>query len=175
MTQITRAQLVAKLAKPGQEILNTLTAEKVHLLHMALGIAGEVAELTGATCRENFVEELGDLRFYVQGVLQGLGVEEGDLDVPLVEGASITQLILVAGDVVDQIKKFTVYNKPVEDTNILGAVVVLLSNLRAMEEFSGLTYEEVHTANVEKLSKRYPELKYSDASAQARADKETGQ
>lgn len=61
----------------------TITDEQYHLLHMAVGIAGEAAEIleavvgflaTGTLDRENAVEELGDLEFYIEGFRQGIEV-----------------------------------------------------------------------------------------------------
>jgi NTP pyrophosphatase (non-canonical NTP hydrolase) len=78
------ARMVAGLAKPGAEIVATLTAEDAHQLHMAVGIAGEAGELLDAVKkaaiyrkpidRANVVEELGDLEFYMEGLRQGLGI-----------------------------------------------------------------------------------------------------
>jgi NTP pyrophosphatase (non-canonical NTP hydrolase) len=77
-------QMVAKLAKPGADILASLSPEKCHLWHMATGIAGEAGELIDAikkpVCyskevdRVNVIEELGDLEFYMEGLRQGLGI-----------------------------------------------------------------------------------------------------
>ena len=81
---ITPPELVAALAKPGADIVAILTAEDAHLLHMAVGIAGEAGELLDAVKkaaiyrkpidRANVVEELGDLEFYMEGLRQGLGI-----------------------------------------------------------------------------------------------------
>lgn len=81
---ITHPELVAALAKPGADIVATLTPEDAHALHMAVGIAGEAGELLDAIKkaaiyrkpidRENVVEELGDLEFYMEGLRQGLGI-----------------------------------------------------------------------------------------------------
>jgi len=78
--------LAKRLAKPGEEILPTLTPEKAHLLHMAVGVCSEAGELLDAVKKhvfynqslnmENVVEELGDLAFYEQGLRQGIGVTE---------------------------------------------------------------------------------------------------
>lgn len=78
--------MVAKLAKPGENILEELTPDKAHLLHMAMGIAGEAGELLDAVKkhviynkpidRGNIVEELGDLRFYMKGIMLPLEVTE---------------------------------------------------------------------------------------------------
>jgi NTP pyrophosphatase (non-canonical NTP hydrolase) len=58
-------------------------------LHAALGVAGEAGELADAikkeiiygkpTDRANIVEELGDLRFYVQAVQQLYGISEQEV------------------------------------------------------------------------------------------------
>jgi NTP pyrophosphatase (non-canonical NTP hydrolase) len=76
--------MIAALAKPGVDILATLTPEKAHIVHMVLGVSGEAGELLDAIKkaaiynkpldRENVVEELGDLEFYMEGLRQGLGI-----------------------------------------------------------------------------------------------------
>ena len=81
---VTHPELVAALAKPGADIVATLTAGDAHSLHMAVGIAGEAGELLDAVKkaaiyrkpidRANVVEELGDLEFYMEGLRQGLGI-----------------------------------------------------------------------------------------------------
>ncbi len=81
---VTHPELVAALAKPGADIVATLTAEDAHSLHMAVGIAGEVGKLLDAVKkaaiyrklidRVNVVEELGNLEFYMEGLRQGLGI-----------------------------------------------------------------------------------------------------
>ena len=77
-------EMVTKLAKPGEDIVASLTPNGAHLLHMAVGISGEAGELLDAVkkhiiyCkpvdRENLVEELGDLEFYMEGVRQAVGI-----------------------------------------------------------------------------------------------------
>lgn len=78
------ADMVTLLAKPGQDILDTLTPGKVNLWHMGTGICGEAGELLDAIKKvvaynkvvdiENVVEELGDLEFYMEGVRQQMGI-----------------------------------------------------------------------------------------------------
>ena len=114
---INYAAMVATLAKPGEAILTSLTPDRCHLLHMAVGVSGEAGELLDAVKkatiygkpidRENVIEELGDLEFYMEGLRQGLGI----------------------------------------------------------------TREETLQANVAKLGARYAAGKYSDKAAIARADK----
>jgi NTP pyrophosphatase (non-canonical NTP hydrolase) len=64
--------------------ITTLDAQKAHVLHMALGIAGEASEFLDAVVKwvfegeprddKNLKEELGDLDFYEEGARQGLGL-----------------------------------------------------------------------------------------------------
>jgi NTP pyrophosphatase (non-canonical NTP hydrolase) len=82
--QITHPELVRALAKPGQKIIEGLTSQSAHNLHMVVGIIGEAGELLDAVkkqaiyCKpldmENVVEELGDLEFYLQGLRSSLGI-----------------------------------------------------------------------------------------------------
>ena len=88
MTKIDFHDMVAVLAKPGADIVNELTAEDAHLLHMAVGVSGEAGELLDAVKKsviyrkpidlENVIEELGDLEFYMEGVRQRFGITRQD-------------------------------------------------------------------------------------------------
>lgn len=111
-------EMVQRLAKPGENILQSMTPGQAHLLHMAIGICGEAGELIDAIKKNviygkpldfaNVIEELGDIEFYLEGFRQGLG---------------------------------------------LSREVTILTNM-------------------DKLSVRYPDYKYTDTSAITRADKE---
>jgi NTP pyrophosphatase (non-canonical NTP hydrolase) len=84
MSQINHAEMVSVLAKSGAAIIADLTPQSTHLLHMAVGVSGEAGELLDAVKkvaiynkevdRDNIVEELGDLEFYMEGLRQGLGI-----------------------------------------------------------------------------------------------------
>lgn len=97
MGDIVFKDMVAALAKDGQQIADEMTAEEAHLLHMAVGIAGEAGELLDAIKKHviykqpldiaNVIEELGDLKFYMQGIMNKL-----DLSDKLIEDANILKL-----------------------------------------------------------------------------------
>jgi NTP pyrophosphatase (non-canonical NTP hydrolase) len=84
MAVIKHNEMVAALVKSGDAIIASLTPEKAHVLHMAVGISGEAGELLDAVKkhviynkeidRENVVEELGDLEFYMEGLRQGFNI-----------------------------------------------------------------------------------------------------
>lgn len=63
------------------EAFDNLDADKMHLLHMAVGLAGEASEMLEAIVRhvlsapldgENVREEAGDASFYIVGLLNGI-------------------------------------------------------------------------------------------------------
>ena len=76
--------MVKKLLKPGADIMAQMTAEQMHLVHMSMGISGESGEILDAIkkhCvyqkpldRDNVIEELGDIEFYLQGLRDSLGI-----------------------------------------------------------------------------------------------------
>ncbi len=81
---IKHDEMVNALAKQGKAILETMTPQQAHLLHMCVGVSGESGELLDAIKKhviynkpidiENVIEELGDLEFYMEGLRQGLGI-----------------------------------------------------------------------------------------------------
>ena len=81
---ISHPDMVKTLAKSGLEICQEMDPHKSHNLHMIMGVSGEVGELLDAIKkaviynkpldRENVIEEMGDIEFYLEGLRQGLGI-----------------------------------------------------------------------------------------------------
>lgn len=114
--QTAYTTMVRALAKPGADILASLTPAKCHLGHMAMGIAGE------------------------------------------------------AGEILDAIKRHTIYNKDLDRENVIEELGDLEFFQEGVRQILGITREEVLLANTNKLAKRYS-AGYSDQAAQLRADK----
>lgn len=82
--EITHRELVAALIKSGEQICNDLTPTDCKLIHSSMGISGESGELLDAVKkaviyrkpidRDNIVEELGDLEFFMQDLRATLGI-----------------------------------------------------------------------------------------------------
>lgn len=76
-----------------------------------------------------------------------------------------------AGELMDAIKKHTIYNKPLDTLNVieeLGDIEWYMEGLRVSLD---VTREQVLRHNINKLNARYPNLQYTDSAAQERADK----
>ena len=76
--------MVQFLAKPGSDILQSLTPNKCNLMHAAIGIASEGGEILDCVKkyiiynkdldRDNLIEELGDMEFFMQQCRQAINV-----------------------------------------------------------------------------------------------------
>jgi NTP pyrophosphatase (non-canonical NTP hydrolase) len=77
-----------------------------------------------------------------------------------------------AGEVLDAIKKHYFYNKPLDITNVVEELGDIEFYMQAMRMCLRLDRKQILIHNMEKLSKRYGTGSYSDAQAQARADKQ---
>ncbi len=80
-----------------------------------------------------------------------------------------------AGELLDAIKKWVVYNKPLDRDNVIEELGDIEFYLQRIRSIIGVSRERVLEGNKQKLSKRYEGLNYSDKAAQDRADKEPGQ
>lgn len=178
--EIDHKDMVAKLAKSGSDIVAELNPESAHILHMAVGVSGEVAELLTAIAnddRANCLEELGDIEFYFEGLCQGTSiilihevVDPGTLTVD-----PFTDVIIQAGNILDVAKKIAVYNDPSKMTEL---TVEMQRFRNAIDEFYALAefkHEDALAANIKKLGKRYEGFNYSNEAAKSRADKPEGE
>lgn len=176
-------EFVRSRAKPGADILATLTPEKAHLLHMAIGISGEAAELIGATTAENYNEELGDGIFYAVGATFAfLSWTEEDwiTSRDCVNSPYWTlptreiSLVVAAGNFLDLVKKYTIYNKTPDVVQLKTALQFVLYELQRCAQGNNVTFDQLIQENIAKLTKRYANG-YSDKAAQERADKVDGE
>lgn len=78
-----------------------------------------------------------------------------------------------AGELLDAIKKNWIYGKPLDLENVIEECGDLMFYVAALLDQYGFTFADAANANYAKLAKRYPEG-YTDAAAQARADKAEG-
>jgi hypothetical protein len=128
---------VARLAKPGADILAALTPNDAQLMHAAIGLAGEASELltplrdyaTGASKgvldRANLLEELGDCEWYLEHLRASAGVKRYVPPEPLPWEESMPatatlltrmldagcHLVVASGLVLDAVKRISIYRK----------------------------------------------------------------
>lgn len=195
---ITHPEMVAQLAKNGEDIIKELTPCSAHILHMAVGIAGEAGEILeqihnktsiGEVDEKNLIEELGDLEFYMEGFRQEMGFSRDQTmsvynsDDFKHHGESINEAHLAAADLamctlklLDEAKKFSVYVKPANARNMLDDLIEIEICLEHVRQHFDILHSECIEHNIHKLyggeNARYKEGKFSNEQAQNRADKQ---
>ncbi|HEO0816986.1 TPA: nucleoside triphosphate pyrophosphohydrolase family protein [Acinetobacter baumannii] len=76
-----------------------------------------------------------------------------------------------AGELLDAIKKATIYRKSLDVDNVIEELGDLEFYMERIRQIIGVSREETLKRNVAKLSKRYSSGKYSNEQAKERADK----
>lgn len=77
-----------------------------------------------------------------------------------------------AGELLDAVKKHSIYNKPLDRENVIEELGDLEFYMEQLRQRLDITREQTLDANIAKLGVRYAGLKYSDEAAQQRADKQ---
>ena len=95
----------------------------------------------------------------------GVAGEVAELD-ELLHGVS-----QVCGQLLDSVKRDTIYNKPEMRPHILEELGDIRFYIQAVQQMYDISEQELLQANADKLAKRYIGLTYSDDSANERADK----
>ena len=80
-----------------------------------------------------------------------------------------------AGELLDAIKKFAVYQKPLDRTNVIEELGDIEFYLEGLRQALGISRNMTIIGNIEKLQQRYSKGIYSNNQAQKRADKELNQ
>lgn len=77
-----------------------------------------------------------------------------------------------AGEIIDAIKKATIYCKALDRINVIEELGDMEFYMQALRARLKITREETLVANMEKLGQRYHSGSYKDSHAQERADKQ---
>jgi len=160
------------------------------LMHAAIGICGEVGELIEAVdvddsikCRQNVVEELGDIHFYMVALelvtIHSPHYKRNELlpNNPTFSPGNSKSLLLSlsveSSNILDIVKKGWVYGKDIDLVKLLDAAAIVIYLIGTLAERLKISTDEILEANRIKLTGkggRY-ENGYTDQAAQGRADK----
>ncbi len=156
-----------------QSKLKPMTEEK-HLLHMRMGIKGELGELVDAykkhlvygkvLDRANAREELGDVMFYLVGLLPNTEFDSSHTN-SLLKNTGLFKLLSPEAVMTLLLDYCDDLDKAAKKVSLQGeGSGILVTVLSELISYMGFTVEEVLQTNVDKLSKRYKGA-YSDAEA----------
>lgn len=149
------------------------------LMHAAIGIAGEAAEMLHIDNYKNLMEESGDMEFYVEAIKQHfipnfskLSSDQRQQNITV--SNVFINITSLGGDILDIVKKSWVYGKELDSALLTTLVLTLECNLVALYQIFGTDKTRVQHHNQIKLvgpGGRYESGFYTDEAAIARADK----
>lgn len=150
---------------------------KVTTLHGIIGIQTESTELFEAVNGyihidiENVKEEIGDLLWYISAVVRAENIK---IEIQNEESLSIfpivTRIQILAGNLVDIVKKGIFYNKKPDMNFIHEQIKILIHLINKICSYYDWDIEEVMAENIKKLKKRYPR-QFTSYYSEARLDK----
>lgn len=172
---MTHPELVKALKKPGDQILSTLTAEKVNLLYDSIENSIESVEILDSI-KKHVIYNKGidhNLDFGKEWLDRGNSV----LETLTPEKASLLHMAILifgeAGEILDAVSKHIFNNEELNRENVIEEVGDLKFGIEGLLQDLNLSHEDCIDSNLKKLTIRYGNS-YSDESAQNRKDKEVG-
>lgn len=137
------------------ESVDKFAALDPRVLHATYGIVTEVGELLLMTDDVNFVEEVGDICWYLAIVCDHWGVTFDEL--ALLADDQMAQddprvLLLCATDMMDLVKRASFYGKELDEVRFVRLAATLYVSLAKMTDI-----ERAKGLNIAKLKKRYPD------------------
>ncbi len=135
------------------------------LTHATLGLASEFKETTDSNA--NLLEEIGDYFWYLNLLTDALGVSLDDVEIDYLSAGSDLFINLgeSVGDIANLVKRHIFYGKEIEQEDILASVAQLFKDLAELLNDDGHTLEQCLDANIRKLEKRYPNLRFEQEQA----------
>jgi NTP pyrophosphatase (non-canonical NTP hydrolase) len=167
---ITHAEMVTKLAKPGEDIKSQMTLKNWPVLTNALGNAVLAGNIVDNAKKQTIYNKDRGLSSSPARSMPDLSAEQYHL-IHMVIG-----VFGEAAELVEAVRNNVVFGKPLDLTNIVEELGDIEFYLEGLRQGTGITREESLEGNLLKLltgeKPRYGAAGYSDAAAQERADKQ---
>ena len=138
------------------------------LLHAALGLCTEIEEFKVGTTKVNFVEEIGDVFWYL-AIIDDIIIFSRSMPPHEALAAVPFSVGYYAGEIQDVMKRHLFYGTAIDKERIIMACHCICWHLEDELIKGGHTLADAWTANIIKLEKRYPE-KFFDAKAAIHRD-----
>lgn len=144
------------------ESVDLFKVDHPRLLHAAMGVSTEVAELLLADEGDmiNVKEELGDVLWYVAIVASVFEVTFNELhslaEVEIVEDDPMKALLKASSEALDHMKKVCFYGKVALDEAFFGRQFAnLIHAIQILGQDEGWDLSELQETNIAKLERRY--------------------
>jgi NTP pyrophosphatase (non-canonical NTP hydrolase) len=144
------------------ESMDLFSVENPRLLHAAIGIMTESAELLLAPEGDttNVKEELGDVLWYVAIAADEMQVTFDQLKLlgdEIAQDHPLRYLLGSAGSALDVIKRGLFYGITIDTRRLGKNLGSILLAIEVLAEAEGWTMSDLQEANIAKLTKRFPD------------------
>jgi NTP pyrophosphatase (non-canonical NTP hydrolase) len=165
MTQVTHPEMVAQLAKPGEEILKTLDLRNWSVLRGSVFTAIAASDhLDQAKKQVIYNKPMGLASVSVRQMPQVTPEQMHLLHMAI-------GIFGEAGEMLEAIANHVISGEPLNLENVREEGGDLEFYLEGLRQGLNASREDWLQGNIDKLSVRYEGLQYSDSAAQTRADK----
>ncbi len=147
--------------EPAVDRINPSVAR---LLHGALGLADEAAELAVAKDSTNLIEELGDLMWFTAVIADEIGFKPVYRAVPF---GGVVALNHSVGVVASKVKAHVFYGRALDKAAIAEALQIIVDFVGFVGGFSNVTIGQITNANIRKLKVRFPDA-FTEQNANSR-------
>lgn len=144
------------------ESIDKFKVDAPRVLHAALGLTTEFAELITSEDRTNLKEEIGDLLWYCAILADYLGLNFNEVtlaaDTDVLEGHihELQSVFFAIGEINDTIKRACFYGVELDRDRLAKNLGLVLLTIEYAIRHEKLTLEQCMEANIAKLKKRYP-------------------
>ena len=145
-----------------------LNRTATRLLHAALGLCTEIEEFKVGTTKVNFVEELGDVFWYL-AIIDDIVIFSHSMPPHEALAATPYGVGYYVGEIQDVMKRHLFYGTAIDKERIILACHCICWHLEDELIKGGHSLQDAWTANIIKLEKRYPD-KFFDAKAAIHRD-----
>jgi len=170
---------VARLVKPGEDVISDLTPESAHRLHMGVLIVTEALELAQAIEQDDAREilwELGDVEFAFEAIqascfninIDSLHSMQSFDVMPLKELTK--ELGYACEAIASTLKKHAIHAKPLNNVALHKSMMYVRTIMRGIYNRTQFTQDQAKRENIEKLKIRQPGGKFNNNDAEARVD-----
>jgi hypothetical protein len=153
----------------------------LRLLHSAMGISTEVAELVNHSSKANMKEELGDIAWYcaigMDAASEGDHPKDIESKVMVCDVGSMSDMIKFllrdSGELLDIVKRHLFYAQTIDRSAVRVKIHMILILVNSIAAASGVRFGDVLKSNIAKLKARYPDRFTNDRAINRDLEKES--
>ena len=163
----THPEMVSALAKPGKEILDSMTLGNFNLLREVTEEAIAVGTLLDTVKKQVIYNKVGGFKHFPSRIIPGVPLTAEQCDLLHMALGIFGE----AAEVLESVHNYIFKEEPLDEINLIEESGDIEFYHEGLRQSLNISRDEVLAQNIAKLSVRYEGFQYSDQATQTRADK----